>query len=700
MKKKYHIKNSAESAKRSWLEVVWNEKTTEPATIRIEGQIGKSWWDDSGTSSEQFNDALDKIPKGTKINLRINSEGGSVQDGLGIYNAILARSEDITAHIDGYALSAGSFIPLAAGNVVSPKSSIWMIHSASVGAFGNEQEHLKAAEMLKAHDETLVGIYADRTGKNRKEIRTALEAETWFTGDEAVAWGLADESPDEDLELQPMDIAAFKNIPENIKLRISPANNGERKPVAVASAQPVPNTMNKTEILALLKKNGIEIAADATEATILAALGTLGDKKTPAASGDDEVKKALAAITTQLESERKLRITGRVKQCVTDCRIPAAQVETWVNRAMKDEAILADLESMPVNKPGSEPIGAGMIEGGVDRFIEILAEKDNAKRLAFMKKDWKAIQQEAENRDKRGGFNASLFPVNSNTYSGTLVTSFLMDGSLTDLQNVWAMLGAFSMDFSTDPYKPLASGVLKHVTAGAAAQTDATNFESGNSTVAPISVVMHQYTVSFQVSNSDLNSGLRMENLVTINTANFANKVIEIATVPITTAIFTNTPEISTAAAFNFNNLSSLQASLKKSPIKNLILDGSYVARIANTPAFFQTAGVVGGNTSAWRAFGWNLIAQNTDWTGAGTNVQGFACHPQAIVGITGLPLTPPNIPGGILSQNTMTVPGLEIPVAVYSWFNPATRTMWCSYDIMLGVKEGDTSAGTLVTSA
>ncbi len=168
-----------------------------------------------------------------------------------------------------------------------------------------------------------------------------------------------------------------------------------------------------------------------------------------------------------------------------------------------------------------------------------------------------------------------------------------------------------------------------------------------------------------------------MEHLVKINTANFANKIIEVATVPLTAAIFTTPGVTSAGAAFGFSDLATLQALLKKSPVKNLILDGTYIARIANSPAFFQAAGVVGGNTGAWKAFGWDLIAQNTDWTGAGANVQGFACNPQAIAGITGLPVTPPNIPGGILSQTTMTVPGLEIPVAVYNWFNPSTRTMW-----------------------
>jgi hypothetical protein len=275
-----------------------------------------------------------------------------------------------------------------------------------------------------------------------------------------------------------------------------------------------------------------------------------------------------------------------------------------------------------------------------------------------------------------------------------------MDGAVTDLQNRWGMLRAFALEKSTDQYKPLASGYLKHTTVGSTTQTDATNFETGNNTIAPLGpVTMHAYTQSFSVSNSDLNSGLRMQDLVTINSANFANKVIEAATAPLTSGNFT-VGLISGAASFGFSDLATLQALLKKSPIKNLVLDGSYVARISNSPGFFQKSGVVGGSANAWQAFGWDNISENSDWTGAGANVQGFACHPQAIIGVMGLPLVPNNIPGGILNQQTVTIPGLEISIAVFSWFNPATRTMWTSFDMVAGFLAGDTTAGYLITSA
>jgi hypothetical protein len=295
--------------------------------------------------------------------------------------------------------------------------------------------------------------------------------------------------------------------------------------------------------------------------------------------------------------------------------------------------------------------------------------------------------------------------VATNTITSVL-QNFLMDGSITDLQHRWAFLKAFSVDTRPDGFKPLAPGVLKHITAGGTAQTDPTNYETGNSTVTPVTITPHEHSVSYQISNTDLNSGVRMADLVRINTANFANKVGEAATAPITTTNFDGTTTFGTpsyvaaAAGFNFSDMAALQAALKKSPIKNLIMDGAYIARVANTPAFFQTAGTVGGDTGAWKAFGWDVIAQTSDWTGAGANVQGFACNPQAIGGIIGLPLLPAMIPGGILASNVVTVDQLDIQVLAESWFNPATRTAWNSLRCVDGWAKVDGTAGFLITSS
>ncbi len=682
------------------------------------GAIGKSWWDDTGITEQDVRDALKSIPAGQKINARINSEGGSVKEGLGIYNAFKERRADITAHITGYALSIASVFPLGASKVVSPKSAIWMMHKAWSVNQGNADDMRHAAEMLDAHDDTLIDIYAAETGKPKAEIRTAMENETWIKGGDAVAFGLADETDTDDAQ------AGYRPLPENYLSRckapaeILNALSAAPKQGAAKPNQPQDTIMNKKLVIALLKKHGIEALDTETEEQLQAKMDNIPVAQAIKNSPDKDVEGASKAFRAELDSVKaelakanEARVTAKIKEYVGAFKITNDEVPIFVKAALADESgTVKILDAKETNNPGGDPVGGNrvysvsdapnilglpgaMITPGVEAICK--EHKTVSARHDAIRKDWRELHQDACARDKRRGMD----PQASNTYSATLVTSFLVDGSVTDLQNRWAMLKAFSVDFSEDPYKPLATAVIKHVTAGATTQTDATNFESGNSTVAPVSVTMHQYTQSFQVSNADLQSGLRMENLVTINTANFANKIIEVATVPITVAIFTGDTVTSSAAAFGFSDLATLQALLKKSPIKNLILDGAYIARIANSPAFFQTAGVVGGNTSAWKAFGWDIIAQNTDWTGAGANVQGFACNPQAISGITGLPVSV-NAPGGIFTTTNSSVPELQCPYTISSWFNPASRTMWTSFDIMAGFKETDATAGFILKSA
>jgi len=658
----------------------------------ISGQIGGSIFDDSGTTSKEFRDEFSKIPQGRKITLRINSQGGSVKDGLEIYHMLKSRSSDVTAYVDGFALSIASLIPLAADRVISPKGSLWMLHKPRAETYGTDEDHLQNAEMLKTCGEMMADVYADELGKSKAEMLAVMKKETWFTGLEATAFGLSDETPEEDSKpaFAKIDLSKYHNIPPNIFNMLS----GPVRP-----AEPKQNIMNKDKLIAVLSKRGVTASADWTDEQFEQALNGLGDAtaRVPDPNLDNaEANKRIQKLEARVEAEKFSRLRAEVTKRGEN-KIANEDLDYWTQRAMEDETqTFAVIDRMNAINPG-----AGAARGTIEILNENPLEKIQKEhktpqaRAAAMQLDWSGIYADAVKRDQRKG----ELPMASNTYSATLVTSFLMDGSVTNLQNRWAMLKAFSIDTSPDPYKPKATGVLKHVTAGTACQVDATNFELGDTTVAPSSVVMHQYTQPFNVSNADLNSGLRMNDLVTLNTALFSNAVIEAATVPMTAAIFGAATVVSSAAAFSFTDMAALQAALKKSPIKNLILDGAYIARISNTPGFFQTAGVVGGDTGAWKAFGWDLIAQNTDWVGAGANVQGFACHPQAIAGIVGLPLAPAMIPGGILSQNTFLVPGLDITVALYQWFNPATRVSWMSYDVMAGFVQVDTTAGFLLTS-
>jgi ATP-dependent Clp protease, protease subunit len=706
------------SKKNDWLSVVFSLDPAEPTEMIISGRIGKDWWDDSGTSAKDFRDELKKIPAGRGVKVRINSEGGSIQDGLEIYNALKDRRDDVTCYVDGYAVSIASVIALAGHKTVSPKSSIWMIHEPWCMTQGNSEDHQHAAEMLEKHGDMLASIYAEETGKSKKSMRQTMAEESWFTGEEAVAFGLADEMVDDSVALAALDPKAFKNIPTAILERISAAapkadTHNQMSPTSPVTDSAAPSISDST--------NGAgstgNAASDNTETMHKEHMETTAQA---AAVTPPPANNELAELRAQLQAEKTSRVTAEVMRRAEN-KIANDKLAFWISNAMANEkATYEQIDALPVATPGGEPIGrmAEVVnEGELDRISKL---PTSVERYAALKKDWDNIIVDCLSRDQRGmkprflnryvgrAVDGYSLPQNANTFSGTITTAFLLDGAVTILQNRWAPLMCFTREFSQDPYKPKATGIQKYVSATTAAQTDVTNFEAGEGdTIDPISVTMHQYTKNFEVTNAQLMGGLRMENLLTINAAGIADKIIAIATGPITVTNFGTlagttgaaAPLVAAASAFGFSDLATLWGGLKKSPIKNVLLDGEYLARVINSPTFYQVAGVQPGG--GWSAFGWDYIALNTNWTGAGSGITGFACNPQAITVVAGLPLTPPQgIPGNTLQVATATVPDVGISIASYSWFSLASRTAWQSFDIMLGAAATDTTAGTLIKSS
>lgn len=127
------------------------------------------------------------------IEMRINSPGGDVFAARAIMAAMAGYGDEITAYVDGYAASAASIIAIAAGKVVMAEGSFMMIHKAWTWSVGNSDDFLSAAALLDKIDGTIAETYAGRSGKDREHHVEQMRAETWFTAQEAVDEGLADE---------------------------------------------------------------------------------------------------------------------------------------------------------------------------------------------------------------------------------------------------------------------------------------------------------------------------------------------------------------------------------------------------------------------------------------------------------------------------------------------------------------------------
>ena len=162
--------------------------------LLIYGDIGDSWWGESVTAqsvAEQLN-TLDATV--ATINVRINSYGGSVADGLAIYNALKRHKATKAVTVDGVAMSSASLIAMAGDTVSMPPTSILMIHAPWGGVMGNAKELRQYADVLDTFSDAMATAYTVKSGQSREDILALLKDgdDHYYTGDEAVEAGFAD----------------------------------------------------------------------------------------------------------------------------------------------------------------------------------------------------------------------------------------------------------------------------------------------------------------------------------------------------------------------------------------------------------------------------------------------------------------------------------------------------------------------------
>lgn len=366
-----HAKGGTDS-RRPWFSV---QAAADEHTILIHDRIGTDWWTGDGIASKDFGVEFAKIPAGRKIKLRINSNGGSVHDGLAIHNIVAERRQDVTVIVDGVAASIASVIALAGHQTIMPRGSLMMIHNPWSRVTGDEHALRKAADMLKTHGEAIANVYEQRAKKSRAEILAAMDAETWMTGDAAVQWGFATDVTSDDVSAS-ISPEVLNAAPEAIRVAVQSTASRSRS----ASGDPA-NIMNRNQIIALLKKHGVQVDDNATDSALAALLETTLARataapaasaipqaaaqapaqpaaQTPAAATDPTIVQMQAQLDTlrrERDAERTNRIGREVDALIANNQIPANTREDWVKRATADETVLNSLRALPQSLPGTTP---------------------------------------------------------------------------------------------------------------------------------------------------------------------------------------------------------------------------------------------------------------------------------------------------------------------------------------------------------
>lgn len=169
---------------------------------------GYDWWTgkkiESETSADFFREKLTEYKDVKNIVLYINSAGGSVREGYGIYAQLKRHEAYKTAYVDGFANSIASVICMAADKVVMYRNSMMGIHNAMDWLMGNATGHRKCAENLDRLMEGNRQIYLAKSGGKitEEKLIELLDAETMLNAQQCKEYGFCDEIVDEDVDLE------------------------------------------------------------------------------------------------------------------------------------------------------------------------------------------------------------------------------------------------------------------------------------------------------------------------------------------------------------------------------------------------------------------------------------------------------------------------------------------------------------------
>jgi ATP-dependent Clp protease protease subunit len=602
--------------------------------LYVYGDIGTDWLSDNGIGAKDFAEAIDPIGDGD-LNIRINSGGGNVWDGIAIASLIESRKGKTRITIDGWAGSIATRIAISAPSSIT-KDGMFMIHDPSIFAniTPNRKKLQSTLDLLDGVKDGLISAYMKKTGLPQATLSKMMEDETFMTAQEAVNFGFVDGFTTDAKVKNKASGFSLKYIENrfimNKKSKVQePENKSGESNQDVADNE----TLNETE-----EQNTTPVASS---------------QAAPVAKKQEAPAQSVAPVVTM----------------ETLVEAISAQVMNKLNADRARQPL------PPAPTAGLQVVGNSL----VDEYSKLQPGFKRA-QMRFNREKYEALRNHFGKQQQR-----DFGPRNVNTFAAALVPDTLSDAVIDILTNKLAMLTNFSSNFGLGFVQKSTVQVAK-ATVASAAQTDPADFEVGDTTLANVPIAVSQRSKSFTITNLEAQGGHELWKIATINANVFKNAISDVVTALLTVANFGAARVVGASTAFTPGSaaLNGLLGDAKDYPQANLVMDGSYLANLAPT------------NREGWRpgdggAFNYDSINMQNRFTGAVANCVGFVAGPNAIALAAGLPL---QIQGAMFdSTSVTTVEALGLQVAYTTWTNVGKRAQWASYDIMFGAAVGDGGA-------
>ncbi len=268
-----------------WFSIRASARDVRAAEVLIFGDIGESWWGESITAAS-FVRELAQLDV-DDITVRINSHGGSVSDGIAIYNALRRHKARVTTSIEGVAASIASLIAMAGDTVEMAENALLMVHAPWGYSAGNAVDMREFADLLDAWSQAMATSYAAKTGRDASEMLGLLTdgQDHWYTAAEAKAEKFIDSVVAAVPVAAALDLSRYRALPAAAAAQSARTEPMTDRTAATGGTQPQP-VDNEAEIAARALAND-KTRRDGIAARFSAFAGRDGVSALQAACQDD-----------------------------------------------------------------------------------------------------------------------------------------------------------------------------------------------------------------------------------------------------------------------------------------------------------------------------------------------------------------------------------------------------------------------------
>ena len=310
---------------------------SEVAEISIYDEIG-----DYGTSAKNFIEEVKSIGK-KDITLRINSVGGSVFDGLAIYNTLRSHQGYVTIKIEGLAASISTVIAMAGDNVEMAENGFFMIHNPFGQSAGEAGDMRKTADLLDKIKSEIIEIYQRQTKLPYDVLSEMMDKETWLSSQEAQELGFVNDITEPLKVAASYNLSKFTNVNEKEVMDILTLSNNKKLFKMTEELKTWFNSL-KEEIVMAVK--GEEVSAPSEVSVVLSDNEDVVNKFTELENNATSLKE---------EKEELSTLVGEKESVIAELTNKIAEMEAKLNKNEATETVV-EAEEEPTITPTEEVV--------------------------------------------------------------------------------------------------------------------------------------------------------------------------------------------------------------------------------------------------------------------------------------------------------------------------------------------------------